>query len=108
MRHFAKYLFTMVIVVLILGLLDLGILVGVTLVTHGDTFFVSVKQVSMSIKNKDGTYVLDQARQEELDELNAFLLIIGEEGSLIGRIINLMMCQKRLAYQMWRAFQDGI
>lgn len=82
MRHFAKYLFTMVIVVLILGLLDLGILVGVTLVTHGDTFFVSVEQVSMSIKNKDGTYVLDQARQEELDELNAFLLIIGEEGQL--------------------------
>ena len=82
MRHFAKYLFTMIIVVLILGLLDLGILVGVTLVTHGDTFFVSVEQVSMSIKNKDGTYVLDQARQEELDELNAFLLIIGEEGQL--------------------------
>lgn len=82
MKHLVRYFSTMGIVLVLLVLIDFGILVGVTLGTRGENYFVSVENVSNSIKKKDTGYVVESTQLEKMDELNAFLLIIGEDGQL--------------------------
>lgn len=82
MKHLTRYLGTMIIVVVFLITLDLGLMLVVNFATKGNRFTISAEHVSQSISQKDGDYILEKEMQEKMDDINAFLLIIGQDGEL--------------------------
>ncbi|MGN0411443.1 MAG: sensor histidine kinase [Lachnospiraceae bacterium] len=82
MRRWASYFLSMIIVFVVLIILDFGLVMGVSMGTHGDRYFVPIGRISDSITKENDSYVIEEKRLEQLDELNAFLFIIGEDGRI--------------------------
>ena len=83
MRRFTRYMLSMFIVFIILIFIDFAIIAGVNIGTRGNRYFVPIGKVSMSITKKADSYIVEKKQLERLDELNAFLLLIDEDGEVI-------------------------
>lgn len=83
MRRFTRYMLSMFMVFIILILLDFAIIAVVNIGTRGDRYFVPIGKVSMSIKKGVNGYAVEKTQLKHLDELNAFLLLIDEDGQVI-------------------------
>lgn len=82
MRRWASHLLSMIAVLLVLVLLDFGLFAGISFGTNGNRYFVPIGRISDSIRKEGNGYVVEETQQKQLDKLNAFLLLIGNDGRI--------------------------
>ncbi len=83
MRKLISYFLYMGIVIVILILFNVGIIVGINLFTDEEKYFLSISKISDGIQKEDESYNIYDNVFEEIDRLNAFVIIIDEKGDVV-------------------------
>lgn len=82
MKKLISYFLYMGIVVVSLILLNIGVIVGINIFTEEERYFLSIRNISDSIQKEGGDYNVNWDGIKEIDRLNGFIIIIGEDGKL--------------------------
>jgi signal transduction histidine kinase len=73
----------MLIVLAFLLVADIAIIVGINLGTRRIIESLQIERVSESIRSVNGVYEMEEVQKKRMDQRNAFLILINENGNLI-------------------------
>lgn len=82
MKQFLRYLFTMGIVLVILIVIDLGVFTYMNIESDGTEYYFSIGNVSEKITKTGLDYVISDEAKAQIDQVNAFILLIGNDGNV--------------------------
>lgn len=82
MKQFIRYLFTMAIVLVLLIVIDVGVFAYLNVKSDSVGYYFSISNISEDITNAGTDYVIADKAKDELDQVNAFVLLIGEDGDV--------------------------
>jgi signal transduction histidine kinase len=83
MKQWTRYIFSMIIVLAFLLVADIAIIVGINLGTRRIIESLQIEKVSESIRSVNGVYVIQEEQRKRMEQRNAFLILIDENGNLV-------------------------
>ena len=82
MKKWTKYLFSMLVVFFVLSILNFLIIFMVSKMTHNEKYYVNIGALSEGVIQTDQGYLAEQSTIQKLETMDAFAMLIGEDGNV--------------------------
>lgn len=83
MKKWTKYLFSMLVVFIVLSILNFLIIFMVSKMTHNEKYYVKIGALSEGVIQTDQGYLAEQSTIQKLETMDAFAMLIGEDGNVL-------------------------
>lgn len=83
MKKWTKYLFSMLVVFFVLSILNFLIIFMVSKMTHNEKYYVKIGALSEGVIQTDQGYLAEQSTIQKLETMDAFAMLIGEDGKVL-------------------------
>lgn len=83
MKKWTKYLFSMLVVFFVLSILNFLIIFMVSKMTHNEKYYVKIGALSEGVIQTDQGYLAEQSTIQKLETMDAFAMLIGEDGNVL-------------------------
>ena len=83
MKKWTKYLFSMLVVFFVLSILNFLIIFMVSKMTHNEKYYVNIGALSEGVIQTDQGYLAEQLTIQKLETMDAFAMLIGEDGNVL-------------------------
>ena len=83
MKKWTKYLFSMLVVFCVLSILNFLIIFMVSKMTHNEKYYVKIGALSEGVIQTDQGYLAEQSTIQKLETMDAFAMLIGEDGNVL-------------------------
>lgn len=83
MKRLSMYFLSMILVAVSLFLVNVGMLVGIAKITHNDSYQIEIGRISDAVTWDDKKYVIGKDVATELESMQAFAMLINEDGKLV-------------------------
>lgn len=83
MKKWTKYLFSMLVVFFVLSILNFLIIFMVSKMTHNEKYYVNIGALSEGVIQTDQGYLAEQSTIQKLETMDAFAMLIGEDGNVL-------------------------
>lgn len=83
MKKWTKYLFSMLVVFCVLSILNFLIIFMVSKMTHNEKYYVNIGALSEGVIQTDQGYLAEQSTIQKLETMDAFAMLIGEDGNVL-------------------------